>query len=188
MQVNPDPQKFDMQIAHGVKNAADVDEMGADAPDIAVPFCKAHGRWPCMDCGTKHFEGCECPYCMVPAVDPLEEVREAAGYAVGIIRGMLPTGRRPASRIRSISWSATRTFSQSFQTVTCSTNKRCYRTHEAARREGRRQMTRQKRVSLRVYRCEECKQWHLTSTPRLMNLREANYQKRLAEPWPPSRW
>jgi len=90
MQVNPDPQKFDMQIARGVKNAADVDEMGADAPDIAVPFCKAHGRWPCMDCGTKHFEGCECPYCMTPAVDPLEEVREAAGYAVGIIRGMLP--------------------------------------------------------------------------------------------------
>src|SRR6188768_3289822 len=94
MQVNPDPQKFDMQIAHGVKNAADVDEMGADAPDIAVPFCKAHGRWPCMDCGTKHFEGCECPYCMVPAVDPLEEVREAAGYAAKMMSGFPPTIRK----------------------------------------------------------------------------------------------
>lgn len=89
MRENPNPEKFDMQIAVGVKDAAQVDEMGADAPDVEVPMCKAHGRWPCIACGTKHFEGCECPYCMEPVIDPLEEVREAAGYAVGIIRGML---------------------------------------------------------------------------------------------------
>lgn len=56
---NPDPSKFYMQIAHGVKA-----EARADAPDIEVPFCIAHDRWPCGDCGTKHYEGCECPYCM----------------------------------------------------------------------------------------------------------------------------
>jgi len=89
VQVNPNPEKFDMRIAQGVKDAADVDDMGADAPDIEVPFCKAHGRWPCITCGTKHFEDCACSFCVEPVADPLADVREAAGYAVGIIRGML---------------------------------------------------------------------------------------------------
>lgn len=60
---NPDPSKFYMQVAHGVKNGLDVDRLGAAAPDIEVPFCIKHQRWPCHECGTCHFEGCECPFC-----------------------------------------------------------------------------------------------------------------------------
>lgn len=26
-------------------------------------LCEDHKRWPCPDCGTKHFEGCECGFC-----------------------------------------------------------------------------------------------------------------------------
>jgi len=85
-----------------------------------------------------------------------------------------------------MSWNATPAFSPSSPMETCSSLKRCYLTPAAARREARKQMTRQ-RVILRVYRCEECKQWHLTSTPRLMSLREVNYRKALEEPWPPYR-
>lgn len=84
MQVNPDSERFYMEVARGVKA-----EPRADAPDVEVPMCRAHNRWPCIDCGSKHFEGCECPYCVVAVPDKYEEVREAAGYAVGIIRGML---------------------------------------------------------------------------------------------------
>jgi len=27
------------------------------------PTCKAHGRFPCRECGTKHYEGCSCAFC-----------------------------------------------------------------------------------------------------------------------------
>lgn len=60
---NPDPSKFYMQVAKGVKNGLDVERLGAAAPDIEVPMCIAHGHWPCIECGTKHFELCECPFC-----------------------------------------------------------------------------------------------------------------------------
>jgi len=59
----------------------------------------------------------------------------------------------------------------------CSSAKRSYLTNASAMRIARRQMTRQKQVVLRVYRCEECKQWHLTSTPQLPALRVLNYQR-----------
>lgn len=26
-------------------------------------LCKPHGRWPCRECKTKHYENCECGYC-----------------------------------------------------------------------------------------------------------------------------
>lgn len=81
---NPDPARFKMTLFPGLKAYA-----SAEAPDVEVPECIAHGRWPCIDCGTKHFDECECPYCVEPTEDKHAEVREAAGYAVGIIRGML---------------------------------------------------------------------------------------------------
>lgn len=56
---NPDPAKFHMAIAHGMKA-----EARADAPDVEVPFCNLHQRWPCHVCGTAHFEGCDCPVCV----------------------------------------------------------------------------------------------------------------------------
>src|SRR5262245_55325366 len=84
MRENPDPSKFKMTLFPGLKAYA-----SPDAPDVEVPTCIAHGRWPCIECGTKHFETCECPCCVEPEDDPLDEVREAAGYCVGIIRGML---------------------------------------------------------------------------------------------------
>jgi hypothetical protein len=88
MRVNPDPEKFEMKIAKGVKDSAQVDEMGADAPDIEVPFCKAHNVWPCSACGTTHFDGCECSFCTAGPLDPYVEEREAAAYAASMIRGM----------------------------------------------------------------------------------------------------
>jgi hypothetical protein len=68
-----DPAKFSMEIARGVKA-----EARADAPDIAVPFCKEHRTWPCRYCGTSHFEGCTCPVCVEPKPDPLRAERATA--------------------------------------------------------------------------------------------------------------
>jgi hypothetical protein len=28
-----------------------------------LPFCEKHQRWPCKECGTAHFPGCQCFYC-----------------------------------------------------------------------------------------------------------------------------
>ena len=27
------------------------------------PTCKPHGKFPCRECGVKHFEGCQCAFC-----------------------------------------------------------------------------------------------------------------------------
>ena len=27
------------------------------------PLCQPHKKWPCRECGTKHFEGCQCAFC-----------------------------------------------------------------------------------------------------------------------------
>jgi hypothetical protein len=83
MRQNPNPLKFDMEIAPGVKAANDL-----EGPDVMVPFCKAHRSWPCRYCGTAHFEGCDCPVCVEPKDDPLAEVKEAAAYAASMIAGM----------------------------------------------------------------------------------------------------
>jgi|SRR5215510_9430948 len=84
MHENPDPSKFKMVLFPGLKAYA-----SPDAPDVEVPECNAHGRWPCIECGTKHYPECECPCCVVYGEDKYALTREAAGYAVGIIRGML---------------------------------------------------------------------------------------------------
>ena len=79
---NPDPEKFTMEVAHGVKAEAD-----PNAPDIAVPFCKAHRTWPCRHCGTSHFEGCTCPVCVAPDNEKLkaQHVREQMADALTLI-------------------------------------------------------------------------------------------------------
>lgn len=28
-----------------------------------LPMCTAHGCWPCRECGTSHFAGCQCDFC-----------------------------------------------------------------------------------------------------------------------------
>lgn len=81
--MNYDPEKFSMEVAKGVKAYA-----SPDAPDVVVPFCKAHRSWPCRHCGTSHFEGCDCPVCVEPEADPLARTKEAASYAASMILGM----------------------------------------------------------------------------------------------------
>jgi len=47
---------------------------GARAPAAEpIPYCAAHGVWPCMACGTKHSADCECPYCVAPKAQPAAE-------------------------------------------------------------------------------------------------------------------
>ena len=33
------------------------------ATGMDKPFCAKHRRWPCRECGTKHYDGCECSVC-----------------------------------------------------------------------------------------------------------------------------
>jgi hypothetical protein len=48
--------------------------------------------------------------------------------------------------------------------VTCSSAKHEYHTHDAAMRAARLRMKRERGTILNVYRCEECHQWHMTSS------------------------
>jgi len=57
----------------------------------------------------------------------------------------------------------------------CSSAKRGYKSHDAAMREARHQMGRQRRVILRVYRCKECHLWHMTSSQPMQNLQTLKY-------------
>jgi hypothetical protein len=27
-------------------------------------YCIAHQKWPCKECGTSHYPGCQCPVCV----------------------------------------------------------------------------------------------------------------------------
>jgi len=63
---------------------------------------------------------------------------------------------------------------------TCSSGKRAYASHEIAMRKAHLATARQRHVILSVYRCEECKQWHMTSSKQKTTLRQENYQKRKA--------
>lgn len=43
----------------------------APAPPVDKPkydYCEKHRKWPCAECGTSHYEGCDCPIC-VPRSD-----------------------------------------------------------------------------------------------------------------------
>ena len=35
------------------------------AGEVRTRMCEPHGRFPCRDCGTVHFEGCQCVFCRV---------------------------------------------------------------------------------------------------------------------------
>jgi hypothetical protein len=68
--------------------------------------------------------------------------------------------------------------------VTCTSGKRAYVTHEIAMRKAHHATSRQRHVILSVYRCPECKQWHMTSSKPKTTLRQETYQKRKAmDPW-----
>jgi hypothetical protein len=92
---NPNPEKFYMSVAHGVKA-----EARADAPDVEVPFCLLHKRWPCFICGTSHFEGCQCPYCE-PPVDPPMTTHERAQLALDEAFANLRTLRELLRKLKS---------------------------------------------------------------------------------------
>jgi len=60
--------------------------------------------------------------------------------------------------------------------MVCRSAKHGFHGHDAAMRAARQQMVRHRGMMLRVYRCPECKQWHMTSTPQRPNpLRMSNY-------------
>jgi len=71
--------------------------------------------------------------------------------------------------------------------VTCSSGKKSYLTHSAARRKARFQMRTARRLILTVYRCEECKTWHLTSKPQKEPHKVTIYRERRDQD-PPSRY
>ena len=33
------------------------------ATGMDKPFCAKHRRWPCRECGTKHYDDCGCSVC-----------------------------------------------------------------------------------------------------------------------------
>ena len=67
--------------------------------------------------------------------------------------------------------------------IDCSSAKKGFHSHDAAMRSARRQMVRNRGITLRVYHCEECKHWHMTSTVRKPhNLREERYL-RMRQEW-----
>jgi hypothetical protein len=49
-------------------------------------------------------------------------------------------------------------------------------------RQARAEMGKHERVILRVYCCEECKEWHLTSTPNYPSPKVAKYLRMRREP------
>ena len=75
---------------------------------------------------------------------------------------------------------------QRLEAVTCNTAKHCFRTNVAARRAARQQMGKQRNVILRVYRCEECHYWHMTSTPQMKEFQTIRYLRMRREvEWEP---
>lgn len=59
--------------------------------------------------------------------------------------------------------------------MNCPSNKVCFRSHDAAMRAARRQMSKHRGMMLRVYRCDECKSWHLTSMPQAKDWQTIRY-------------
>ena len=57
----------------------------------------------------------------------------------------------------------------------CSSAKKGFHSHDAAMRSARQQMVKNRGLMLRVYRCEECREWHKTSIGNGKTLRESNY-------------
>jgi hypothetical protein len=66
--------------------------------------------------------------------------------------------------------------------VKCSSAKKGYYSRATAMRQARREMGQHGRVILRVYSCEECKQWHLTSTPNHPSQQLLKYRQMRREP------
>ena len=51
------------------------------------PFCAKHRRWPCAECGTSHYDGCQCSVCRPPVpfnkADPVGDYAMLAAKAKG---------------------------------------------------------------------------------------------------------
>lgn len=66
----------------------------------------------------------------------------------------------------------------------CRSLKFCYLTNAAALRAARLRMGKHRRVILHVYRCMDCKQWHMTSRPNETDFATLKYQRQRKEvPW-----
>jgi hypothetical protein len=69
--------------------------------------------------------------------------------------------------------------------VECSSGKICYHSNAAARRTAR-IAARARDVILNVYRCKECRQWHMTSNKQTKSYQTLRYLKmRHEEEWGP---
>jgi rubrerythrin len=53
-------------------NAALVEELKKNSPmQMSIPYCATHKVWPCAECGTSHFPGCDCGICIPKKMEPV---------------------------------------------------------------------------------------------------------------------